>query len=444
MMRMQLVGLVVLAASLAMLTASCGLLFAWPEAGAPEGKAASAKPSFAEFDRRARAGERLNVVFFGASLTWGANASDPMQTSYRALVAQRLEKTYPEARFKFLDAAIGGTNSQLGLFRFERDVLAKKPDLVFVDFSANDDIYSGDEETLASYEAIVRRIILEAKCPVELVIFPFQWNVQAGNLDVMKRRIAHLTIGMAYNAPVGDAIGLAVERVKSGATTIEKIWPVDGVHPCDAGYVVFADAAWDSFVDAVKREAVCAAPEEMVYAPTYMTSARVRISTLGALPAGWTVRKPNVVSAYFDMLMSRWLDHETVASNRREVVGADGQKKSEPCQPAPLKVKFNGAMVMLFGESTQKSSKYRVSIDGKLIEHKSSDGKEMLKEYDGGFLANMVKGNAHHYQVIATGLDPSREHTLEIEPVMAADPEQELRLESICVAGGQAKVWLAD
>ena len=48
--------------------------------------------------RRARAGERLNVVFFGASLTWAPNASDPNLTSYRGLVARRLEEAYPQAR----------------------------------------------------------------------------------------------------------------------------------------------------------------------------------------------------------------------------------------------------------------------------------------------------------------------------------------------------------
>jgi len=47
--------------------------------------------SFESFDQRARAGQRLNVVFFGASLTWGANASDPLKTSYRANVANMLE-----------------------------------------------------------------------------------------------------------------------------------------------------------------------------------------------------------------------------------------------------------------------------------------------------------------------------------------------------------------
>jgi len=39
--------------------------------------------SCAEFDARVKARERINVVFFGASLTWGANASDPAETSHR-------------------------------------------------------------------------------------------------------------------------------------------------------------------------------------------------------------------------------------------------------------------------------------------------------------------------------------------------------------------------
>ena len=33
--------------------------------------------SFADFDARATAGERLTVVYFGGSLTWSANASEP-------------------------------------------------------------------------------------------------------------------------------------------------------------------------------------------------------------------------------------------------------------------------------------------------------------------------------------------------------------------------------
>jgi len=101
-----------------------------------------AAPDFSQFDQRARAGAKLKVGFFGASLTWGANASDPLKTSYRAHVARKFVSTYPKSHFEFVEGAIGGTGSQLGVFRLERDMLRYRPDIVFLDFSANDDIYS--------------------------------------------------------------------------------------------------------------------------------------------------------------------------------------------------------------------------------------------------------------------------------------------------------------
>ena len=64
----------------------------------------------------------------------------------------------------------------------------------------------------------------------------------------------------------------------------------------------------------------------------------------------------------------------------------------------------------------------------------------MLQEFDAGELARMVGGNAHYNQVLVEGLDPDGEHTLEIQPVFADNSEQELRIESICVAGGRARV----
>ena len=95
----------------------------------------AAMPSFENFDKRAKAGENLTVAFLGGSLTWGANSTDPQKTSYRALISRKLAETYPKAHFTFIDAAIGGTGSQLGAFRLQRDVLAYKPDLVFLDFT---------------------------------------------------------------------------------------------------------------------------------------------------------------------------------------------------------------------------------------------------------------------------------------------------------------------
>ena len=400
---------------------------------------APATPSFEDFDRRAREGERLNVVFFGASLTWGANASDPQLTSYRALIGQRLEAAYPRAHFKFYDAAIGGTGSQLGVFRLQRDVLARRPDLVFLDFSANDDIYSANPETLASYESIVRRLIADGRAPVVIAIFPFLWNVAAGNTDGMKRREAHLEIAKAYNVPAGDTITLAIERVKSKAITLDRMWPVDGVHPCDEGYGVFADAVWAAFQDGVKRGLVCAPPEKMLHAPTYMKNARVRVSALTPLPKGWRAGRPNVVSAYFDMLMSRWLDDETIASRFQEAEKA-GKKEKAAQEVGRLRARFSGEMVMLYGESTPASAKFRAWIDGRAVEHKPDKDSPPVDFWDAGALAKMVKGNTFLATVIAEGLDGGVEHTLEIEPLFQDETDQELRLESICVAGGEARV----
>jgi lysophospholipase L1-like esterase len=364
--------------------------------------------SFEAFDRKATDGETLSVVFFGASLTWGANATDPNLTSYRANVGRRLEKAYPKARFHFWDAAIGGTGSQLGVFRLERDVLRRSPDLVFLDFSANDGLSSATPETLASYEAIVRRIL--AKAPVVPVIFPFMWDVEKATLDGFLRRDAHLAIAKAYGLEAGDAVGLAQERVRGGAA-LKAWWPADGVHPGDAGYELFADAAWDAFRRAVDRKAIGTPPAAMLHAATYLTSRRVRLTSLG-LPSGWSAGSPRLTSAYFDMLMSRWLDDVAVAKGKAE----------------PWTLKIRGSMVLLFGESTTASAKLKVTIDG------AAKG-----EVDVGDLAKKVGGTCHFNKVLVEGLDASVEHVLELTPVFA-DDKQELRIESVCVAGDQAGV----
>jgi len=366
---------------------------------------------FPGFDARARAGERLTVVFFGASLTWGANASDPNLTSYRARVAERLEREYPAAHFRFFDAAIGGTGSQLGVFRLDRDVLARRPDLVFLDFSANDDIYTDTPETLASYEAVLRRLVAEAGCPVVVVIFPFKWNVEQGDTRGMKRRDAHIALARAYGVPVGDAIAYCQEKVARSEVTLGAIWPFDGAHPGDLGYALFAEAAWLGLADGIARGLVPSAPERMLHAPTYMKSARVRISELGALPRGWRIGTPNLTAAWFDALMSRWLDDVAIASP-----GGAGPTE-------PLRVAFRGSMVMLFGERTPSSGRYRARIDGGGPVERDASSRQF-------------GGNVHLTEVLATGLDPSAEHTLEIEPVFEREGERELRVESICVAGG--------
>jgi lysophospholipase L1-like esterase len=399
----------------------------------PAGREAPS-PSFAEFDRRARDGGSFRVVCFGASLTWGANATDPARTSYRAVLADLFEARYPKSRFRFHDAAIGGTNSQLGVFRLERDVLRQNPDLVFLDFSANDDINSVDPETLASYEAILRRLVGEARVPVVQVLFPFKWNISRAALPKMKRRDAHIALSAAYRTGLGDAIALILDRVEAKQETVEGIWDTDGVHPGDRGYTLFAEAAWKGYCEAVLAGRVCEAPPRPLHADTYATARRFRLATLEPLPARWGRGKPKLTACNHDWLMSRWLDDLATASNA-------GPDKKAAAEPVPrLKLTVHGSALFLFGESTPESGRFRVWIDGAPVSGKPSQVKG-TDLFEGN---RWQTGNGFLYYEIARGLDPKVPHRVEIEPVFAGEKPQELRLESLCVAGGPATVESAE
>lgn len=395
--------------------------------------------SFKDFDEKAKRGDRLTVVFFGCSLTWGANASDQSLTSFRARVADAMEKKYPKAHFKFYDAAIGGTNSFLGAYRIDRDVLARKPDLVFIDFTFNDDPYTTIPEFGASYEAIIRRIIEEAKCPVVQMFLCAQWNVEEKDLSVMKRRTAHYELSKAYGTATGDAILTIREAIEQGKTDVGKIWPYrDKCHPGDVGYQYYADAAMAGLNQAIKEERICHVPEKMINADTYMKVVRFRLPDIAELPDGWNKTHPSLTAAWHDALMSRWLDGVVEAVN---FTAPDKSGKKKDIVTKPLKIKFKGAAVMIFGEKNPNSGKIRALIDGKPVEGLPWS-KVKLKDGIVDLSSKVFGGNVFLAEPIAIGLDQDIEHELVIAPVFDAAKRQVVRIESICVAGKNPSVKL--
>ena len=365
---------------------------------------------FSNFDNRARNGDALCVIFLGGSLTWGAQSTNPMEKSYRALVEKKLLATYPNAHFRFWDAAIGGVGSQLASFRLERDVLTKKPDLVFLDFTINDDPYPEPSPSrLASYESLVRRLV-QSGIPVVQVILPAKKDVLS-NPPERPLDSKHKAIASAYGLPVADAVALVKQRVAKGEATPDQLWdlPEDGTHPGDAGYALYAEAAWTAFEHAVCANSQCRIPEKMLHADTYMTVNRCRLASIPNLPEGWAPGKPHRNAICFDFVCSRWMDDLAIAG-----AGA-----------APLRLKVQASDIMIFGEMTQKSGGFQVRIDGgepKIISAKCADG------------------NMRLVATIAEGLDSAREHEIEIMP--ALQPGEELRIESVCAAGAPATVFL--
>lgn len=58
--------------------------------------------------------------------------------SYPHLTHRIVQDRYPTAMFEVVRTAIGGENAEQGAARFEEDVLAKKPDVVTIDYGLND------------------------------------------------------------------------------------------------------------------------------------------------------------------------------------------------------------------------------------------------------------------------------------------------------------------
>ena len=96
---------------------------------------------------RLSAGQSVRIAYFGGSIT--------TQKGWRVASRLWLQEQYPAAAIAEINAAFGGTGSDLGAFRLSQDVLRHTPDLVFVEFAVNDGGRPPDL-ILRSMEGIVR------------------------------------------------------------------------------------------------------------------------------------------------------------------------------------------------------------------------------------------------------------------------------------------------
>ncbi len=384
--------------------------------GNPDPETGPASLSFRRFDERARAGERLTVAFFGGSLTWSANASDPNRTGFRGRMAEYFTAKYPEARFTFVDAAIGGTGSNLGVFRLDRDVLSRKPDLVFLDFACNDGGENRDLLATCCYESLLRRLI-GAGIPVQQMFFTFRFWAEHGAPydapDCHPRLIDYRRLAEEYGTAVGDVYTDAlIPALDAGeidpdrAKAFDALWPFDGAHPGDLGYRYFSLAAIAGYERAVAEGRLCRLPET----PVFGTVENVRRLDAASLPLSppWTLGDTYRTSAWFDGLSSRWMDRVAVFT------GPDA---------TPIAFDATANLVGLFGEGDPDALSFDLAADGAVL---------------GRFSANPGAGGRLFYWRPAPlegwekGEAAARHFT--VTPIPSSDGKGELRVGALCTA----------
>ena len=77
-----------------------------------------------------RGGQAVNIAYLGGSITAAAG--------WRVKTREWFSREFRGAEVHEINAAIGGTGSDLGVFRVRRDALQHNPDLLFVEFAVND------------------------------------------------------------------------------------------------------------------------------------------------------------------------------------------------------------------------------------------------------------------------------------------------------------------
>jgi len=240
------VWLVLLLAPLAALAAEKPKADAYPLADAVECRPRGGLPNFFV---KLEAGAEVRIAYLGGSIT--------AQPGWRPKTLRWFQDQYPKAKVSEINAAIGGTGSDLGVFRLERDVLRHNPDQVFVEFAVNDG-GAAPEDIYRTMEGIVRQTWRADPaadiCFVYTLVAGFVPTLQEGKFpraaSAMEKLADHYgipSIHMGMEVARLAKEGKLVWAAPKPKTDAEKeamkdklIFAADGVHPyTDTGHQLY-------------------------------------------------------------------------------------------------------------------------------------------------------------------------------------------------------------
>jgi len=191
--------------------------------------------------RKLAAGGDVGIAYFGGSIT--------AAPGWRVKTFRWFQNTFPRASVREINAAIGGTGSDLGAFRCAQEVIAHRPDLVFVEFNINDGSPT-DEFRKATMEGIVRQIWSSPAKP-EIVF------VYTTSRDLNRKRGSHPAVAAHYAIPDIDLQPVLVAALarpdlpcpgaaqradpKLDWDAPGQVFMRDSVHPTDLGHTLYAE-----------------------------------------------------------------------------------------------------------------------------------------------------------------------------------------------------------
>lgn len=181
--------------------------------------------------KKLEAGEEVTVAFLGGSITQGTGADN--ENCYAALTAKWLQEQFPEAKVNYVNAGIGATGSYIGVHRCDAQVLSSDPDLVFIDFSVNDESQNNAINKL-TYEGLIRKIWQHSTNPGIICVAMTQDN----GTSVQE---CHGEVAEKYSVPLISYHDAMLDFLSTNSSDIQ--WANisdDNIHPNMAGHAVLS------------------------------------------------------------------------------------------------------------------------------------------------------------------------------------------------------------
>lgn len=188
-------------------------------------------PNLAE---RVRRGNPIKIVALGSSSTEGVGASSP-QATYPSRLAAELRRLWPNVSVTVMNKGVSGEQAPQMVARFERDVLAERPDLLIWQTGTNSALANGDIANLV--EDIDRGIGLAQAAGIDVVLMTPQHSPR---FERVRDRQAYLyniaTIADVNRVPVLRRYEMMKHWLDSGQMSGREMIDADGLHLTDRSY----------------------------------------------------------------------------------------------------------------------------------------------------------------------------------------------------------------
>jgi len=184
----------------------------------------------------------LTVGYIGGSITQQLQYTVPLSTNF-------FKANQPDRSITYITSGVGGTGSDLGLYRLQKDMMSKNPDIVFIEFAVND---SGlGSIATNTMECMIRQLMAQEHQPVVILLYmpqvggSYRTSITNYSTLLSKYGIGAVDVGSYIDSkiasdtnPTGQYVWTAGNQVNyPNAIAIT----ADGVHPNASGGAAYAN-----------------------------------------------------------------------------------------------------------------------------------------------------------------------------------------------------------